>query len=88
MKKLNIVLFFTLLLLSASCISTKSTIQNIDEKAIKPAVKERQFILSEYASDNKYGYNQDNPINLGFENEKISPKNIAYFFNALTGKNG
>jgi hypothetical protein len=88
MKKLNIVLFFTLLLLSASCISTKSTIQNIDEKAIKPAVKERQFILSEYASDNKYGYNQDNPINLGFENEKISPKNIAYFFNALTGSNG
>lgn len=88
MKKLNLFLFFTLLLLSTSCVSTKSTIQNIDDTAIKPPVKDRQFILTEYANDSKYGYNQDYPINLGFENEKFSPKNIPYFFNALTGPNG
>lgn len=88
MKKLNLFLFFTLLLLSASCVSTKSTIQNIDDTAIKPPVRNGQFILTEYANDSKYGYNQDYPINLGFENEKFSPKNITYFFNALTGPNG
>jgi hypothetical protein len=88
MKKLNTFLFLTLLLLSASCVSTKSTIQNIDDTAIKPPVRNGQFILTEYANDSKYGYNQDYPINLGFENEKFSPKNIPYFFNALTGPNG
>lgn len=88
MKKLNLFLFFTLLLLSASCVSTKSTIQNIDDTAVKPPVRNGQFILTEYASDSKYGYNQDYPINLGFENEIFSQKNISYFFNALTGPNG
>jgi hypothetical protein len=88
MKKLNILLFLSIFTIVTSCVSTKSTIQNIDNTAIKPPVRNGQFILTESASDSKYGYNQDYPINLGFENEKFSPKNITYFFNALTGPNG
>ena len=51
-------------------------------------VKEGQFIITEYAKDSNYGYDKDYPINLGFENEKNSPKNIEYFFNGLEGPNG
>ncbi len=87
MKKYNLILFILTLAL-ISCGSVKSTLKNIDNNAIKPAVRERQFVLTEYATDSKYGFDKDYPINLGFENETNSPKNIAYFFNALTGENG
>ncbi len=72
----------------SSCGSIKSTIQNIDNSAIKPSIKNKQFLLTEYDKDGKYGYNMDYPINLGFENEQYSPKNVEYFFNALSGANG
>lgn len=88
MKKRNILLILSVLVLSTSCVSTKSMIQNIDNTAIKPTIRERQFVVTEYASDTKYGYSQDYPINLGFENEKFSPKNIPLFFNGLTGSKG
>lgn len=79
---------FGLLLLIVSCGSIKSTLMNVDNLAVKPMVKGDAFVLTEYAGDKKYGYNKDYPVNLGFENEKLSEKNVALFFNALTGKNG
>jgi hypothetical protein len=88
MKKYNLLLLITFSILITSCGSIKSTLRNVDNTAIKPPIREKQFILTEYALDNKYGYDQDYPINLGFENENISPKNIPYFFNALSGPNG
>lgn len=88
MKKYNLILFVLIGTLLASCGSIKSTLKNIDNNAIKPAVREQQFVLTEYANDGKYGYDKDYPVNLGFENETNSPKNIVYFFNALTGPNG
>jgi hypothetical protein len=84
--QLLILLLFTAFF--ASCGSVKSTLKNVDNNAIKPPVRNNQFQLTEYASDSKYGYNKDYPINLGFENEKYSSKNIAYFFNALEGPKG
>jgi hypothetical protein len=88
MKTLKALLLLLIITLSSSCGSIKSTIKNIDDSAIKPAVRNGQFIITEYAKDNKYGYDQDYPINLGFENEKNSPKNIDYFFNGLEGPKG
>lgn len=82
-----ILLLFVITLLSA-CGSIKSTIKNIDNTAIKPLVKDGQFIITEYAKDANYGFDKDYPINLGFENEKNSPKNIEYFFNGLEGPKG
>lgn len=83
-------LFFLLIsyLVLSSCGSIKSTLKNVDNSAIKPAIKDKQFILTEYDLSGNYGYKMDYPINLGFENEKYSPKNITYFFNAITGPNG
>ncbi len=88
MKNKNVFLLFISILLLSSCGSIKSTIQNIDNSAIKPPIKNKQFLLTEYDQDGKYGYDMNYPINLGFENEKYSPKNVAYFFNAISGPNG
>ena len=88
MKKYSFFLLIITMAVFTSCGSIKSSLKNIDNTAVKPSVKNNQFILTEYAPDGKYGYDKDYPINLGFENEKYSPKNIALFFNALTGPKG
>ena len=71
-----------------SCISTKSTIKNIDDTALKPVIKDNSFVITEYSKDKKYGYEKDYPINIGFNLENEAPKNISYFFNAIKGING
>lgn len=70
-----------------SCVSTRLTIKNIDDTAVKPAIKNNRFVITEYSLDKKYGYDADYPINIGFNGEKGGPKNIEYFFNALLGEN-
>lgn len=75
-------------LLLTSCVSTKSTIKNVDSTAIRPLIKDKAYLITEYASDEKYGYDQDYPINIGFINEKQEDINIQYFFNGLEGPNG
>lgn len=81
------IFFFTFFILF-SCTSTKSTIQNIDNTAIKPKIKNNAFLLTEYSNDSKYGYNADYPINIGLILERQEDIYIGYFFNALEGENG
>lgn len=88
MRALKYFILTLVLFIFSSCGSIKSTLKNIDNTAVKPAIKENYFILTEVSTDKKYGYDQDYPINLGFENETKSQKNVDLFFNALTGKNG
>ena len=88
MRALKFSLLTLVLLIFSSCGSIKSTLKNIDNAATKPTIKENHFVITEVSNDKKYGYNKDYPINLGFENEINSQKNVALFFNALTGKNG
>ena len=88
MRTLKFSFFALALLLFSSCGSIQSTLKNIDNTAVKPAISENYFVITEYSNDKKYGYNKDYPINLGFENEKKSEKNVSYFFNALTGSKG
>jgi hypothetical protein len=86
MRKLIILSFLVLL---ASCVSTKNTIQNIDDNAILPQIVEGQFILTETATDLKYGYSEFYPVNLGFSKyENSNNLNVNRFFNAITGPNG
>lgn len=85
MRNQKYIVFIVIIAFFTSCGSIKSTLMNVDNSAKKPLVKNKAFLLTEYASDTKYGYDKDYPINLGFENEKYSPKNIEYFFNALSG---
>lgn len=83
MRYIFLVIVFTFL----SCVSTKSTIQNIDNSAIKPKINNNAFQINEYANDSKYGYNQDYPINIGLILERQEEVYINYFFNALEGEN-
>jgi len=80
--------FLLILVLFSSCGSIQSTLKNIDNNAVKPEIVENHFVITEYSSDKKYGYNADYPINLGFENEKKSENNVVLYFNALLGKKG
>ena len=75
-------------LLLTSCVSTQSTLKNVDNTAIRPAIKDLAYAITEYATDNKYGYDQDYPINIGFIHEKQEDINIQYYFNGLEGPNG
>lgn len=88
MKTCSRALLFMLFLMVSACGSIQSSLKNVDNTAVKPALKGNAFILTEYSTDKKYGYDKDYPINLGFESEKTSEKNVAYFFNALAGKKG
>ncbi len=86
MRKLIVLSFFILL---ASCVSTKNTIQNIDNSALLPKIIAGQFVLTETATDLKYAYSEFYPINLGFSAYETSNNlNINRFFNSITGPNG
>jgi hypothetical protein len=72
-----------------SCISTKNTIKNIDDKAVMPAInKTNEFILTETSTDKKYGYDADYPVNLGFMKFETAEINVKRYFGALTGPEG
>ena len=75
-------------LLLTSCISIQSTLKNVDNNAVRPAIKDLAYAITEYATDSKYGYDQDYPINIGFIHEKQEDINIQYYFNGLEGPNG
>ncbi len=80
-------LVFVLIFGLQSCVSTKSTLKNVDNTAAKPIILDNTFLITEKSMDGKYGTNKDYPINIGFDNETMSSKNIALFFNALQGEN-
>ncbi|WP_395056402.1 2-dehydro-3-deoxyphosphooctonate aldolase [Flavobacterium sp.] len=88
MKKI----LFVILICSifTSCISTKSTIKNIDDSVIGPALNEGfgSFIITKNATSKKYGYNQDYPVNVNFTSVEDGPKNQIRFLNALAGPKG
>lgn len=87
MKKLS--LLSILLVLFVSCVSTKNTIQNIDDTAVLPKIISGQFELEETASDMQYGYSEFYPINLGFSSyDNSNNQNVIRFFNSFTGVNG
>jgi len=73
----------------SSCVSTKSTLKNVDDNAPIPKLtKDNTFVITEYSKDSKYGYNPDYPINIFFRNTKDDAINQQRFLNALAGPNG
>jgi hypothetical protein len=79
----------SILLLATSCISTKSTLKNVDDKApMPPLSKEKTFVITEISSDKNYGYDQDYPVNLGFMPAQAAEINVKRYFGALSGPNG
>ncbi len=74
----------------SSCISTKSTIKNIDDSIPGPALNEAfgSFVVTKMAKDKKYAYNEDYPVNVGFTSVEDGFNNQIRFLNALAGPNG
>ena len=77
-----VLVFFT------SCVSTKSTLKNIDNTAKRPVFTNEMYVITNYAADGNYAYDADYPINIGFIHEKQESINVQYFFNGLEGPNG
>jgi len=90
MKKIIKLTFFVALFsLLFSCVSTKSTLKNVDDNAPIPTLtKDNTFVLTAYSKDKKYGYDPDYPINVFYQNVKDENLNAQRFLNALAGPNG
>ncbi|EJG03232.1 hypothetical protein [Flavobacterium sp. F52] len=87
MKKIAILI--VLLISASSCISTKSTLKNVDDNAPDLILKkDNTFSITQFAKDKKYGYDPDYPINIFFQNTKNEALNETRFLNALAGPNG
>jgi len=87
MKKYFILLM--LLTIISSCVSTKSTLKNVDDNAPNLRLtSENTFVINQYSKDKKYGYDEDYPINIFYKNSKEDFINQQRFLNALAGPNG
>lgn len=87
MKKYLVLLLLPLLI--ASCVSTRSTLQNVDDNAPTPLLSSgNYFILKEFSTDKRYGYNKDYPINVFYYSTKNDTINQERFLNALSGPKG
>ncbi|MDD5151136.1 MAG: 2-dehydro-3-deoxyphosphooctonate aldolase [Flavobacterium sp.] len=87
MKK--IVSILVILLLFSSCISTKSTLKNINDNAPFPTLTANNtFVITQYSKDKKYGYEQDYPINIFYVDTRNETINQQRFLNALAGPKG
>ena len=83
------VLFIALLIVTASCVSSKSTLKNVDDSApVLTLSQNNTFIITEYSKDKKYGYDQDYPINIFYRTNKDDSINQQRFLNALAGPKG
>lgn len=87
MKKIT--LLIVLLITVSSCVSSKSTLKNVDDYGPDLVLnKNNTFVITEFAKDKKYGYNPDYPINIFFQNTNNETLNESRFLNALAGPNG
>ncbi len=72
-----------------SCVSTQSTLKNVDNHALIPKLNAANaFVLTEYSKDKKYGYDKDYPINVFYKNTTPAKENQERFLKALAGPKG
>lgn len=89
MKTKFIALFILIVISLTSCVSTKSTLKNVNDNASIPQLTaSNTFVITEFSQDPKYGYNPDYPINVFYMNTKNLTINQERFLNALSGPNG
>lgn len=89
MKLLKIALLSFLIITICSCISTKSTLMNVDNNAPMPKLNaENNFVLTQISNDSRYGYDKNYPINVFYINATNEEINCKRFLNAIFGPNG
>jgi hypothetical protein len=77
-----------ILIFTTSCISTKNTIKNINPQAPNLVLTPKNtFVITQYSTDKKYGFDPDYPINIYFENTTNDTINQQRYLNALAGPN-
>jgi hypothetical protein len=82
-------LFIAILIFATSCVSTKSTLKNVDDNAPNPKLTaENTFVITQFSTDKRYGYDKDYPINIFFRNSKDESINQQRYLNALAGPKG
>ena len=87
MKK--VVAYIVFLILATSCMSTQSTLKNVDNNAPAPTLGNNNiFVITQYSKDKKYGYDKDYPINIFYGGTNNDTINQERFMNALAGPNG
>ena len=89
MKKIaHFTVFLLFILISSSCVSTRSTLKNVDNTAPSPTLKDNAFVLKDYSKDNKYGFDPDYPVNVFYQSAKDENLNAERYLRALAGPNG
>jgi len=89
MKIKSFLVTILIAIVASSCVSTKSTLKNVDDNAPIPTLSANNtFVLTEYSKDKKYGYDADYPINVFYKNTKDENLNAERFLNALAGPKG
>ena len=79
----------SIILLTVSCVSTTSTLKNVDDNASNLVLsRENTFVINTYSKDKKYGYDANYPINVFFRNTMNQTINQERFLNALAGPKG
>ena len=87
MKK--IVSLIAILCIATSCISTQSTLKNVNDNAPIPLItNDNTFVITEFSKDKKYGYDKDYPINIFYGDTRSEYMNQQRFLNALAGPKG
>ena len=87
MQKIFLLLLVTLL--SASCVSTKSTLKNVDDNAPIPLLTvDKTFVIKEFSTDKRYGYDKDYPVNVFYYTTRNETINQERYLNALAGPKG
>jgi hypothetical protein len=82
------ILFIALLVFTCSCVSTRSTLKNVDDNAPDLVIKANNtFDIKLFSTDKKYGYDKDYPINIFYKTSN-SDSNQDRFLNALAGPKG
>ncbi|MES2410887.1 MAG: 2-dehydro-3-deoxyphosphooctonate aldolase [Bacteroidota bacterium] len=87
-KTVQLILFALFLSFFTSCVSTRSTLKNVDDNAPIPLIKDNTFVLTEYSKDKKYGYDPDYPVNVFYKNANDENLNAERYLRALAGPNG
>ena len=89
MKTKSFLVAILIAITTSSCVSTKSTLKNVDDNAPIPILSANNtFVLTEYSKDKKYGYDADYPVNVFYKNTKDESLNAERFLSALAGPKG
>nr|WP_294777793.1 2-dehydro-3-deoxyphosphooctonate aldolase [uncultured Flavobacterium sp.] len=84
----KLTLLIAFIAVATSCVSTRSTLKNVDDNAPIPTLKGDAFVITEYSKDKKYGYDPDYPVNVFYKNTKDENLNAERYLRALAGPNG